>query len=88
MVFRHVFIPSLAWWKDEDVDNPVGLVPLRRTDDLDVWWELAYGHDFVVTQVDDGDPVRPGLCGADPEPGQPGQSSRRTGPRIPALRVW
>ncbi|MGH3944149.1 MAG: hypothetical protein ACRDRY_13985 [Pseudonocardiaceae bacterium] len=80
-----MFIPDLAWWEDED--GPVDFVPLRRADDLDAWLELAYGHDFVITQVDDGDPVGPGLRGADPDPGlisPPGAPARGS----PALRVW
>lgn len=73
-----------------DVHGPVDLVPLRRTDDLAAWLELAYGHDFVTTQVDDGDPVRPGLRGADPDPGLAGLVSSPGAPAggFPALRVW
>lgn len=51
---RNVFIPGRAWWEDEDVDGPVDLVPLRCADDLDAWLELAYGHDFVITQDQPG----------------------------------
>jgi protein-L-isoaspartate(D-aspartate) O-methyltransferase len=57
---RHVFIPDLVWWEDDDVEGPADLVPLRRADDPDAWLKLAYGPDFVITQVDDGDPVGPG----------------------------
>jgi protein-L-isoaspartate(D-aspartate) O-methyltransferase len=61
---RHAFIPDLVWREDPDVDGPVDLVPLRRADDPEGWLELAYGNDFVITQVDDGRPVGPGLLGS------------------------
>ncbi len=60
---RHVFIPELVWREDEDLEGPADLVPLRRADDPEGWLELAYGPDFVITQVDDGQPVGPGGCG-------------------------
>jgi protein-L-isoaspartate(D-aspartate) O-methyltransferase len=56
---RHVFIPEVVWWENEDIDGPADLVPLHRADDPDAWLERAYGPDFVITQVDDGDPVGP-----------------------------
>ncbi|MGH3772292.1 MAG: methyltransferase domain-containing protein [Pseudonocardiaceae bacterium] len=59
LVPRHVFIPEVVWWEDEDIEGPADLVPLRRADDPDAWLKLAYGPDFVITQVDDGDPVGP-----------------------------
>ena len=56
---RHVFIPEVVWWENEDIDGLADLVPLRRADDPDAWLQRAYGPDFVITQVDDGDPVGP-----------------------------
>jgi protein-L-isoaspartate(D-aspartate) O-methyltransferase len=56
---RHVFIPDVVWQEDEDLPAPADLVPLRRAEDPDAWLELAYGPDFVITQVDDGHPVGP-----------------------------
>jgi protein-L-isoaspartate O-methyltransferase len=56
---RHVFIPELVWREDDNLPGPADLVPLRRADDPDAWLELAYGPDFVITQVDDGQPVGP-----------------------------
>lgn len=58
---RHVFIPDVV--ENEDIDGPADLVPLRRADDPDAWLQLAYGDAFVITQVDDGDPVGPGPAG-------------------------
>jgi protein-L-isoaspartate(D-aspartate) O-methyltransferase len=55
---RHAFIPETIWQ-----DSGQELVPLRRVDDPDGWLALAYGEDFVVTQVDDGAPLGPGLIG-------------------------
>jgi protein-L-isoaspartate O-methyltransferase len=73
---RHMFIPELVWREHTvgGADNPttvggadnrtiVGLadlVPLRRAEDPDAWLALAYGGDFVITQVDDGEPAGPG----------------------------
>jgi protein-L-isoaspartate(D-aspartate) O-methyltransferase len=62
---RHVFIPEVVWCEDEDLDGPADLVPLRRADDPDAWCQLAYGPDFVIAQVDDGDPVGPAGRGHD-----------------------
>lgn len=55
---RHAFIPETIWR-----NNGNALVPLRRADDPAGWLELAYGEDFVITQVDDGAPVGPGPAG-------------------------
>lgn len=55
---RHAFIPEVIWREDGKT-----LVPLLRTDDPQGWLELAYGHHFVITQVDDGSPHGPGLLG-------------------------
>ncbi|MDP8929528.1 MAG: protein-L-isoaspartate(D-aspartate) O-methyltransferase, partial [Actinomycetota bacterium] len=55
---RHAFIPEVIWREDGKL-----LVPLRRAHDPQGWLELAYGHDFVITQVDDGNPAGPGMCG-------------------------
>ncbi len=52
---RHQFIPDTIW------DDAGGkLVPLRRTDDPDRWWDAAYAPQAVITQVDDGHPAGPG----------------------------
>lgn len=55
---RHAFIPETIWR-----DSGQALVPLRRADNPDDWLALAYGEDFVITQVDDGAPLGPGLAG-------------------------
>lgn len=57
---RHAFIPEVIWREDGKT-----LVPLLRTDDPKDWLELAYGHHFVITQVDDGRPLGPGLRGGE-----------------------
>ena len=55
---RHQFIPNTIW-----DDSGGELVPLRRDDDPDRWWEAAYAPAAVVTQVDDGHPAGPGQRG-------------------------
>jgi protein-L-isoaspartate(D-aspartate) O-methyltransferase len=56
---RHAFIPDLVW-REQRRD----LVPFQRADDPRRWLELAYAsRQFVITQVDDGHPVGPGLIG-------------------------
>lgn len=55
---RHLFIPDTIWHEASD-----GLRPLHRVEDPDRWRELADGDRYVVTQVDDGPPVGPGLAG-------------------------
>ncbi len=55
---RHAFIPETIWQYRGDE-----LMPLRRGDDPERWLQLAYGPDHVVTQVDDGYPLGPGLIG-------------------------
>lgn len=56
---RHAFIPDLVW-----EERGHDLVPFRRAEDPGRWLRLAYApHRFVVTQVDDGNPVGPGLVG-------------------------
>jgi hypothetical protein len=63
---RHEFLPDTVWRADQidradQVDKETAerndLVPLRRADDPDAWWALAYGDNFVITQADDGQPV-------------------------------
>ncbi|MQA13132.1 MAG: methyltransferase domain-containing protein [Pseudonocardiaceae bacterium] len=56
---RHAFIPDTVWWHDRELDSRYDLVPLRRSDDPGRWMELAYSDDFVVTQVNDGQPAGP-----------------------------
>ncbi|MGH4019262.1 MAG: methyltransferase domain-containing protein [Pseudonocardiaceae bacterium] len=55
---RHAFIPEVIWREDGKT-----LVPFRRADDPEGWLRLAYGPEAVVTQVDDGNPVVPGMRG-------------------------
>ncbi|MGH3937790.1 MAG: methyltransferase domain-containing protein [Pseudonocardiaceae bacterium] len=56
---RHVFIPDGIWLREGGE-----LVPLCRADDPDRWLDLAYApRQSLITQVDDGDPVGPGLIG-------------------------
>lgn len=62
-VLRHAFIPEVIWRHDANSDSDDDLVPLRRGDDPDGWLDLAYADDAVITQVDDGRPVGPGLLG-------------------------
>ncbi|GAA2450362.1 methyltransferase domain-containing protein [Actinomadura vinacea] len=57
---RHLFLPSTVWIEDGD-----RLVPVQREDDPEAWLDLCYANDFVITQVDDGEPVGPGLMGAE-----------------------
>ncbi|MGH3838970.1 MAG: methyltransferase domain-containing protein [Pseudonocardiaceae bacterium] len=52
---RVQFIPDTIWHEVDGVMRPV-----RRSDALDRWRELACSEDSVVTQVDDGRPVGPG----------------------------
>lgn len=54
---RHLFIPDLVWREERS------LIPLHRSDDPTTWLTLAYANDPVITQVDDGHPVGPGLIG-------------------------
>jgi protein-L-isoaspartate(D-aspartate) O-methyltransferase len=62
---RHVFLPDTVWWQDEKIDGPVDLVPLCRGEDSEAWLQMAYSNQAVITQVDDGVPVGPGLLGYD-----------------------
>jgi len=56
---RHAFIPDLIWrWERGE------LVTFRRSEDPDRWLALSYApRQSLITQVDDGDPIRPGLVG-------------------------
>jgi protein-L-isoaspartate O-methyltransferase len=61
---RHVFIPDIVWYQDLTIKDDNDLVPLWRAEDPDTWLELAYApRKAVITQVDDGCPVGPGLRG-------------------------
>lgn len=60
---RHAFIPDLIWRRDPSIEGPEDLVPVRRSEDPATWLKLAYTDDAVITQVDDGTPVGPGLRG-------------------------
>lgn len=54
---RHLFIPDLVWREQRT------LTPLRKSDDPATWLELVYANSPVITQVDDGHPIGPGLIG-------------------------
>lgn len=60
---RHAFLPSTVWWQDEKVDGPADLVPFHKSEHRETWMEMAYSNEAVITQVDDGNPVGPGLLG-------------------------
>lgn len=60
---RHVFVPDTIWRVDEDTEDVNDLIPLNRAEHPETWLELAYTNDAVITQVDDGHPVGPGLVG-------------------------
>lgn len=61
---RHAFIPDTIWRQDMTIRGDNDLVPLRRADDRETWLALAYEPEtFVITQVDDGHPLGPGLTG-------------------------
>jgi protein-L-isoaspartate O-methyltransferase len=53
---RDAFIPSVVW----QVGRGGRLVALRRDEDPDRWWEIAYRNRPVDTQVDDGHPAEDG----------------------------
>ncbi|MGH4001627.1 MAG: methyltransferase domain-containing protein [Pseudonocardiaceae bacterium] len=56
---RHAFLPDVVWHQEHRE-----LVPFHRSDDPARWLRMAYAPDqFVITQVDDGHPVGPGLIG-------------------------
>jgi protein-L-isoaspartate O-methyltransferase len=56
---RHAFIPDLVWQEQRR-----DLVPFHRAEDPDRWLRLAYApRQIMITQVDDGHPVGPGLIG-------------------------
>jgi protein-L-isoaspartate(D-aspartate) O-methyltransferase len=56
---RHAFIPELVWHQGRRE-----LVPFHRADDPDRWLRQAYApKQALITQVDDGHPVGPGLIG-------------------------
>lgn len=60
---RHAFLPDTVWWQDETADGPVDLVPFHRLEHRETWMEMAYSNQAVITQIDDGEPVGPGLLG-------------------------
>lgn len=62
---RDAFIPDTVWWHDRELDSRYDLVPLLRGHDPERWMELAYANDFVVTQVNDGEPAGPDGRGDD-----------------------
>jgi protein-L-isoaspartate(D-aspartate) O-methyltransferase len=64
-VQRHAFIPETVWRVDKDTDAYNDLCPVHRAADPDAWLELAYADQAVITQVDDGQPVGPGLTGSE-----------------------
>ncbi len=62
---RHAFIPDTVWRVDETTEAVNDLVALHRSEDPEAWLELTYADEAVITQVDDGNPVGPGLAGHD-----------------------
>jgi hypothetical protein len=48
---RHHFIPDTIWLPDGR-----GLTLLRRVENPQEWLDRVYDRDFVVIQVDDGNP--------------------------------
>lgn len=53
---RHEFIPDTVW-----MQTPSGAdAPMHRGDDPRAWLELCYRNEYIVTQVNDGNPARPG----------------------------
>jgi protein-L-isoaspartate(D-aspartate) O-methyltransferase len=60
---RHAFIPDTVWIDNDSGADPP-LVPLHRGQDPQRWLRLAYGHNGVATQVDDG--LNPGPGGSLP----------------------
>ncbi|MFY9807508.1 MAG: methyltransferase domain-containing protein [Pseudonocardiaceae bacterium] len=61
---RHRYIPDLVWINNDG--NGPTLLPLHRDGDPQRWLELAYADDAVITQIDDGRPIGPGLSGTMP----------------------
>jgi protein-L-isoaspartate O-methyltransferase len=56
---RHAFIPDLVWHQGRRE-----LMPFHRAEDPDRWLRQAYApQQVLITQVDDGNPVGPGLIG-------------------------
>lgn len=56
---RDAFIPDTVWWHDRELDSRYNLMPLCRSRHPRRWIELAYTNDFVITQVNDGQPAGP-----------------------------
>ncbi len=50
---RHAFLPEVVFIHDGASADPDDLVPLRRDQEPDEWWRLAYADEAVITQVDD-----------------------------------
>ena len=61
---RHRYIPDLVWINNDG--NGPTLLPLHRDGDPQRRLELAYADDAVITQIDDGRPIGPGLSGTMP----------------------
>lgn len=55
---RRRFVPDTIWRT-----SGRRLLPVSRAEDPDSWLDLVEGDRFVITQVDDGHPVGPGLEG-------------------------
>lgn len=55
---RRLFVPDRIWHETDS-----GLLPLHRAEHPGRWEELAEGDRYVITQVDDGQPVGPGRAG-------------------------
>lgn len=57
-VSRQQFIPDTIWHESNGA-----LQPVHRGRNPQLWLQLASGEDFVITQVDDGNPAGPGDAG-------------------------
>jgi protein-L-isoaspartate(D-aspartate) O-methyltransferase len=49
---RHLFVPDLVWHEGEDGCGPQ---PVRRAEQSEVWLEMVYRDEPVITQINDGD---------------------------------
>jgi protein-L-isoaspartate(D-aspartate) O-methyltransferase len=48
---RHLFVPDLVWCEGEDGAGPH---PLRRAEQPELWLEMVYRDEPVITQINDG----------------------------------
>ncbi|GAA3058241.1 methyltransferase domain-containing protein [Kitasatospora albolonga] len=57
---RSAFLPNAVWTPDPD--EPTGYRRTTLAADPEGWWALANADDVVVTQVDDGTAIGPGVA--------------------------